>query len=82
MEQQKMVSPGQDCLHAWFCQKWWRNLARGADMAFIKTNRANEFFLTELKAEEPSTYNVITDGKLHALKKRGFVDVSRGKAEV
>ena len=48
-------------------------------MVFNEQKRANEFFLKELKAEEPSTYLPIFKGRKHALKKRGFVDVAWGK---
>ena len=60
-------------------EAWWEDLAKGTEMAFTKQKIANDFFLKELKAEEPSTYDFIEEGKKHDLKKRGFVDVAWGK---
>ena len=79
MAQQKMGAPVEDCLHMRFCQEWWRNLERDTEMAVKETNGANELFLKELNAEKPSSTFHITFGELHALRKRGFVDVARGK---
>ena len=63
-----MGSPREDCLHARFCRKWWKSLDSGTEMALHERGKANEFFLKELTAEEPSTK--------HTFKERGFVDVA------